>query len=539
MRRNFLRTIALLAAATLAIPAPAQMDLDPPKAGSIRLTSQQYLDIGKPRRIGGMDYVDSIFYRPGEHRIAAVSHRIVDGKYKCSIQLVQADNGSRDTLVSTSVDFRTLTQRVLTADDKVTPKQFDRTMDTLETNWDMSPAAYTPHGWTQDGRYLIADYMDMDTATADHETLGKTISIDALNDPATVRDIVLDGYDLGSPYWSPDHMRVAFVAVATPPNDTAATPGAIPDTAATPVAAPPAASARTFVVYDPSTYQFTKVAGKGGLAGWVDNDKLLIHGGSHQKGKPFVSHSLKTGEEVALTENDVEVMQLAQETQPNVCPTHPELVSRFIDEPASDERDTRAVHSLWLKRISSTDVLSSVAIATAGTAQDRSTPQVAWASDGKQFAYVLGGDLYVVDVTEHQPTDEERLAAGEDLPCDEMQRIATTRMKQIGLAIIQYSQDYDEHFPPADKVDDNIYPYIKSRDAYSVGKYHWIYMPPADLAEANMQSPADTPIGRIDLPCGPVVLYGDGHVKSGDNRPNDGAAAGNDPNSGIPGDSPQ
>jgi len=520
MRRNLLRTIALLTAATIAIPAPAQTDVDPPKTGMIRLVSGQYLDISKPRRVGGMDYVDSIVYRPGTHRIATVSHRVVDGHFKCEIQLVQGDNGSKDTLVSSSIGFQALYQQMPhEVSEKVTQEQLNHASSVLEANWDLAPAVYTPEGWSNDGQYLIADFLDI----RDPENLSRPIVIDALNDPPAVRDIAVEGYTLGTPLWSPDHTRIAFNAQITSPIQDAAS---VLNGQSNQDDAPK----RLLVLYDPATTRVTKVVPKGSFWGWLDNDTVLFRVHVDKGVKHFIARKITTGTEQKLSVNDIATMSKGQDVPDNACPTHPELVSQFVDKTITEASDTQVVHSLWLKQISDQGVLSSVAIAAAGRAQDKSTPQVAWASDGKQFAYVLGGDLYVVDVIDHQPTDEERLAAGEDLPCDQIQRIAMTRMKQIGLGLLEYSQDYDEKFPPAANVDDVISPYMKTRDTYNVGRYHWTYIAPKDLNLAKIDSPATTPLGRIDLPCGPVILYVDGHVKVGEGKSEGAPGTGNDPN---------
>jgi len=46
-----------------------------------------------------------------------------------------------------------------------------------------------------------------------------------------------------------------------------------------------------------------------------------------------------------------------------------------------------------------------------------------------------------------------------------------------------------------------------------VGGHKFVYEQPADLSFRNMESPAITENGYIDLPCARVVLFADGHVR--------------------------
>ncbi len=141
--------------------------------------------------------------------------------------------------------------------------------------------------------------------------------------------------------------------------------------------------------------------------------------------------------------------------------------------------------------------------------------QAVWSPPGKQIAFLNNADLYVVEVAivPSEEMAEERLTLGLPLTCKEERAIASSHMKQIGLAITQYTQDFDETLPPAADVDETIYPYLKNRSLYNVGKIHWAYHAPGNLSLAALDAPADTVLGTMDLPCGQVVLYADGHVK--------------------------
>jgi prepilin-type processing-associated H-X9-DG protein len=64
-------------------------------------------------------------------------------------------------------------------------------------------------------------------------------------------------------------------------------------------------------------------------------------------------------------------------------------------------------------------------------------------------------------------------------------------LKQIGIGLMQYSEDNDEHFPPATRWGAVIYPYIKAR-----GVYHCPDDPmmPPDQSDVSVLSPLPYPI---------------------------------------------
>lgn len=144
----------------------------------------------------------------------------------------------------------------------------------------------------------------------------------------------------------------------------------------------------------------------------------------------------------------------------------------------------------------------------------RDEPQAVWSPTGKQIAFISGGDVWVTDLATAAGTfPREKMAVGLKLSCAEEQMLAMTNLKQIGLGIIQYTQDSDENLPAADGWMKTISPYIKSTDVFGVDDHAVVYEPPADLALAKMESPADTEMAYMDLPCARVVLFCDGHVK--------------------------
>jgi len=153
--------------------------------------------------------------------------------------------------------------------------------------------------------------------------------------------------------------------------------------------------------------------------------------------------------------------------------------------------------------------------AAAGLTSGGDDPQAVWSPTGKQIAFVSHGDLCVTDLaTTPEPGPQEKLAVGLPLTCAEEKQLAMSSLKQIGLALTQYAQDFDEHYPPTEGLNDAIYPYLKTRDVFQVGGHRFVYQLPGGTSLAKIDSPAETPMGMIDLPCARVVLYVDGHVKS-------------------------
>ena len=168
---------------------------------------------------------------------------------------------------------------------------------------------------------------------------------------------------------------------------------------------------------------------------------------------------------------------------------------------------------LWIRRTPAGRL--PLGAAAAGLTPDRDDPQAVWSPTGKQIAFLSHGDLCVTDVT--AATDllpNEKMAVGLTLTCAEERQLAMLNLKQIGLALTQYAQDYDEHFPPTEGLNEALYPYLKTREVFQVGSHRFEYQLPGGTAMAKIESPADTVQGTMDLPCARVVLFADGHVKS-------------------------
>jgi len=168
---------------------------------------------------------------------------------------------------------------------------------------------------------------------------------------------------------------------------------------------------------------------------------------------------------------------------------------------------------LWIRRTPAGK--QPLGVAAAGLTPDKDDPQAVWSPTGKQIAFLAHGDLCVTNLA--PPADllpREKMAVGLQLSCAEERVLAIANLKQIGLALVQYAQDNDEKYPAAGGIEESIYPYLKTRDVFSVGKSHWAFHPTPNPSLASIESPAETVQGTMDLPCAHLVLFYDGHVKS-------------------------
>jgi prepilin-type processing-associated H-X9-DG protein len=166
--------------------------------------------------------------------------------------------------------------------------------------------------------------------------------------------------------------------------------------------------------------------------------------------------------------------------------------------------------TIWISAPERIKVLSHLAV---GVSPGPAPPQASWSPQGDAVAYLAIGDLFVTDLVRADATSREKLAAGEPLSCDEERSMATVNLKQLGLGLIQYIQDYDERLPPAGDVHDRIYPYVKDETMFSVGDSNFVYYGNGQ-GLGSFDSPATFVIGAMDTPCAHNVLYLDGHVRS-------------------------
>lgn len=94
-----------------------------------------------------------------------------------------------------------------------------------------------------------------------------------------------------------------------------------------------------------------------------------------------------------------------------------------------------------------------------------------------------------------------------------LKAVAISNAKQAGLALIMYSQDYDEILPAAnDRLGDQIFPYLKNSEITDGLNYTYSGGP-----LANIQNPSTTVLGTYPGPGGAAIIYADGHVVWKDN----------------------
>ena len=55
-----------------------------------------------------------------------------------------------------------------------------------------------------------------------------------------------------------------------------------------------------------------------------------------------------------------------------------------------------------------------------------------------------------------------------------------SNMKQLGLGLLQYTQDYDENFPPANGWHDAVYPYVQNESMFNFAGIPVVYHAPAN-----------------------------------------------------------
>ena len=281
----------------------------------------------------------------------------------------------------------------------------------------------------------------------------------------------------------------------------------------------PGPDRNAYLLYDPerSTFRLLTLPPTTVFAFWAGNDHLRLWQGAARKRMDVV-----TGEVSPLSAN-------ADAAKPAASRQYPDLLldaeARDIDDLGSGGAVAPA-YVVWIRRTSFGRL--PLGAAAAGVMPSRSQvnnpytndPQAVWSPTGKQVAFVANGDLCVTNLigaTDLLP--REKMAVGLKLSCDEERQLAISNLKQIGLALIQYAQDFDEHYPPTENIEQTLYPYLKTHDVFSVGSTHWVYHGISNASLASIDSPADTVQATMDLPCARLVLYFDGHVKSFPKQP--------------------
>ena len=359
-------------------------------------------------------------------------------------------------------------------------------------------AGFNLLGWSRSGKSVLlvrfsADPTEPTTAIEEYLRwdLGANPPMTRLIDPAAHLPSGTPGtIDEGLAYPSPDHRWIMF-KLYYHPADAEGKPG-------------PARSA--FVLYDPdqNTYRPLTLPADTTANDWSDDNHLIIRQKEVQQRFDVVTGQISPLGAAAMSD------------APAASKQFPDLT---LDVEHRTQEDVKGSGGhldsclLWVRRMPAGKL--PLGAAAAGLTPSRDDPQAVWSPTGKQIAFIAHGDLYVTDVTPAiGRLPNEKLALGLALTCAEERQLAEANLKQIGLGLIQYAQDHNEHFPPTEGVNDAVYPYLKTRDVFQVGGHRFVYQLPSGTSLAKIDSPAGTPEGTIDLPCARVVLFADGHVKT-------------------------
>lgn len=279
----------------------------------------------------------------------------------------------------------------------------------------------------------------------------------------------------------------------------------------------PGADKNAYLLYDPErdTFKLLVLPPNIVFDAWLDANYLKIWQDGKQKQFDVVTGQIN--QRPADTIPD----------RPSASKQYPDLSLETESRNITDLKDTHAqapAYIVWIRRTPFGKMplgAASAGLMPQGQASDgggfdaQSVPKAVWSPTGKQVAFTANDDLYVTDlVSASNGVPKEKLAVGLSLTCAEEKALGESNLKQIGLGIIQYSQDYDEHFPKAEGVEDAIYPYVKTREILQIGSARFVYKQPVDTALSAMEEPAATELGFMDLPCARIVLFADGHVKA-------------------------
>jgi len=260
-----------------------------------------------------------------------------------------------------------------------------------------------------------------------------------------------------------------------------------------------------YVLYDPErdTYRLLTLPLGAETYRWSDDNHLRI-----QQGEVDQQFDVISGQVSPLGARPADDVPTASKQYPDVTLD----VEHRLLEDAKGTGGRLESCVLWVRRTAAGKPL--LGAAAAGLTPGSDDPQAVWSPTGKQIAFLAHGDLYVTDLAPTaQPGPREKMAVGLTLTCPEERDLAATNLKQIGLALAQYSQDHDEHYPPTEGLNEALYAYLKTRDVFQVSSHRFVYQLPANASLAKIESPAETAQGMIDLPCARVVLFVDGHVK--------------------------
>ena len=429
-------------------------------------------------------HVSEFAYQPGGDSIAYVSTRDDDDTRTVTIKFVDTHQKDPDTrtLYTATLDF---------PDAQTSAIQFPL-LNLL--------------GWSADGRYLL--FKQQNVAVLQEQCFCEDVG----SDTPQAHSIPLPAINATSIIevaWSPSHHRILLT-----------TNGYTSMGYSVPVAAQ---------IYDPAHDQVQPVAIPDGLNvwGWLDEGRLLLicHTGPQLAKINYLSYDLASGKDTEIarpTPWPPAQGSRAGAWEQYPADTNPKVPGLTLETQPQTLKDAQGVaevqaSALWVRRAKAAKAMSALAV---GVTPGRDDPLAQWSPEGDAVAFIAHEDLFVADLTEQEATPREKVAAGETLGCDEERQIVESNLKQIGLGIIQYTQDNDENLPTAAGWHDAIFAYVKDESLFNFAGIRPIYHAPADLALSAMDDPAHYVMVTADTPCAHIVLYGDGHVKSFDHSGN-------------------
>lgn len=455
MRCRF--TLPLLLLGLFALPVAAD-----PRPDILYTSRREFVRVSPPRPLTLNAHIDKFAYDPLGLEVACAGSDTQEGQTTYFVKTLD---------IRTGKELHRLAMTVL--------QYTDAGLDIL--------------GWTPSGKYLLLLRRQPRTDEGGEGSITRLERWDLSADPPKVRPVAEDfsvpegrRIDIIEHYASPHGRRVLLKSFYALGNSLHA----------------------IYQVYDAEQNIFQTIAllqGAEAYSTWADDSHLIVRLKDDDKQQQM---DVVTGQITPLPTQKTDL--------PPTSKLFPDLTLTVDRKTQIDSTRSGGFEStlLWVRSAPRQKQLLSVV--GAGMVMGKEDTQAVWSPTGKQLAFLNRGELYVTDVA-LVPTSEslagEKQALGLPLSCPEEREIATGNMKKIGLGILQYTQDYDEMYPTGDGVDEKLLPYIKSRSVFSVGSVHWAYQAPRDLSLAAMEAPADTVMGTMNLPCGQVVLYADGHVK--------------------------
>lgn len=459
--------LSLLTLAPVHADTPARL----PQLNIIALGQGQVLEAAPPRQLSLNAHVSEFAYQPGGLEIAYAGSETDGDTITQFVKLAGTRHGTLATLLTQSGPSDG-------SNNAVQPLTLD--------------------GWSADGRYLVAQ-QEGTLSTGNDGTAIRGIQLTCVDvgaSPIQARPIALPApltpealSTSVQSLWSPSHTRLLLLqTLELKPNS---------------------APARIAALYDfaHDRVDILAIAAPLRAVGWADDTHLRLADTRTPSAHPLVFN---------VTSGKIEppaALPAPPRRDPARSPTNPSLALNLQTQTFVDPQHTAQTqaHVLWVRRVRGPRALSALALDVTPGKDD---PQPQWAQTGREVAYLSHGDLFVADLSTRDATIKEKYLAGDKLTCPEERQLALGEVKQIGLAAMQYSQDYDEHYPPQASFDDTIAPYLPPDALLQIGSAKFAYHAPADLSLAAMDNPAMTILGTMDLPCAQIVLYADGHVKT-------------------------